>query len=147
MGATAPVDWLAGLTPGQLVAVYDDSIYYNKVELLRVDRTTATQVVVDGERFRRADGRQVRTGRFATLLPLDHPAAVQAWATMAFRRADMAVDVAFKQCRDRVISIADALRLARQAIEQAEAAQNATSIPEPAPVATEGHDDPPGEGA
>lgn len=147
MGATASADWLAGLAPGQLVAVYDDSVYYKTVELLRVDRTTATQVVVDGERFHRADGRQVRTGRFATLLPLDHPAAVRAWATMAFRQANLVVDTAFKRCRDRVIPIADALRLAREAIERAEAAQNATCIPEPAPVATEGHDDPPGEEA
>lgn len=132
--------WLAGLTPGQPVAVFDDYPLDKRVRVAWVDRTTATQAIVDGERYYLKDGRQMGSGSWKVLLPLDHPTAVRAWQRRQFADADYAVHVAFKNAAR--LPMATVLQKAREAIAQAEAALALQSIPEPVREDTRPHDDP-----
>lgn len=137
--------WLAGLTSGQPVAVVNTFGHVPTVAVGRVERVTATQVVVDGLRFYRDTGRRLGRGSDMRLAPLDDPEALRAWAQRQVALADAAIDGLFKQWRDNRLDAPTVLRLAREALDRASHAQNARRLPEPAPVATEGHDDPPGE--
>lgn len=59
-------EWLAGLKAGDEVAIFAAG-YGRTHELAKVDRVTATQVVIGIGRYRRSDGRKIGTsGRWTS---------------------------------------------------------------------------------
>lgn len=72
-------EWLDGLKAGDKVAVE----HYSSVGIATVDRTTATQIVVRGGRYRRHDGHYVGGGYTAPMIAQPTPERVQKGAPPA----------------------------------------------------------------
>lgn len=141
--------WLAGLAPGQPVAIYTSWTIEAHVDLATVARVTPTRVSVEGVHFWRTTlraGQQV--GGQSEIRPLDDPSVVLARQQRLFRDVNVEVDRLFKQVRDQGLTserMLDALFAVRGEVTRA-MGDFATLVTDPAALgAAEAHDDTTGE--
>ena len=63
---------LSDLKEGDVVVVRETRrIGTDYLTIARVERTTATQIIVDGQRYRRQDGKECGAGRYPSYLAVD----------------------------------------------------------------------------
>jgi len=63
---------LSDLKEGDVVVVRETRrIGTDYLTIARVERTTATQIIVDGQRYRRQDGKECAAGRYPSYITVD----------------------------------------------------------------------------